>query len=109
MGWRDGQGVGQRIDARRLARMKASARARALRNAVQVCRLWGCRMPSAYVSQGQGDQESSDDEEVLAALEGKTFAPRDVTIAAYSAKDNVHGIGYIPLSAAVRCACMICA
>jgi hypothetical protein len=37
MGWRDGQGVGQRIDARKLARMKASARVRAMRSAVQVC------------------------------------------------------------------------
>lgn len=37
----------------------------------------------------------------MKTIEGKTFAPRDVTIARFEAKDNVHGIGYKPLSAAV--------
>ena len=36
MGWKDGQGVGQRVDARKMFRMKAAARARAIRHAMKV-------------------------------------------------------------------------
>ena len=38
---------------------------------------------------------------MLNALQGRTFAPKDVTIASLQPKDNVHGIGYTPLSAKV--------
>ena len=38
---------------------------------------------------------------MIGALQGRTFAPRDVRIAEFAPKDNVHGIGYQPLSARV--------
>ena len=52
----------------------------------------------------QGDHSDDEDESIIGALQGRTFAPRDVSIAEFAPKDNVHGIGYQPLSARVRCA-----
>jgi hypothetical protein len=98
MGWKEGQGLGERIDARRLSKMKAAARVRAMKGGKKVSVLV---VFCTSLSQNTAEESSDDDEETLQALQGKTFAPREVTIAIYSAKDNVHGIGYVPLSAAV--------
>lgn len=71
MGWREGQGVGER---HRPARQSGI-------------------LP-----------ETEDDDSERAALDfaahlGVTFAPRDVAVAAQTAKDNLHGIGYTGISA----------
>jgi hypothetical protein len=52
------------------------------------------------------DDAGADGEEagavaLVSAISTATFAPRDVQVEEYTAKDNVFGIGYKPLSAKV--------
>lgn len=70
MGWREGQGVGERIRP--------------------------ARLPDAEDHSGDNDQRSAMD---FAARLGVTLAPRDVAAVEQTAKDNFHGIGYTGLSA----------
>jgi hypothetical protein len=69
MGWREGQGVGERLRPR--------------------------RHHAGANDEADDDRGALD----FAARMGVTLAPRDVAVAEQSAKDDFHGIGYTGLSA----------
>lgn len=84
MGWREGQGVGPR------RAMHASTRSASKRKRYSK----GNNGGSVYDE--SDDDESGDD----VGAGSKTFAPRDVSIDDFAAKDDLHGIGYHGMSAA---------
>ncbi|KAK8775955.1 hypothetical protein V5799_030700 [Amblyomma americanum] len=77
MGWRQGQGIGERV--KRGKPKQAEER--------PTVKVYGCALPPGT--------ESSEEEDVFAAEH--TFAPADVDDVLYVPKDNQHGIGYVPL------------
>lgn len=77
MGWRQGQGIGERVK-------RAKPKQAQEQPGVKV---YGCALPPGT--------ESSDEEDEFAA--GHSFAPADVDDVLYVPKDNQHGIGYVPL------------
>lgn len=73
MGWREGQGVGERLKPSR-------------------------RLPAGEAADEDGGDDPAAAEDFAAQL-GVTLAPRDVTVMEQQAKDNFHGLGYTGLSA----------
>eukprot|EP00041_Stephanoeca_diplocostata_P014597 m.270769 g.270769 ORF g.270769 m.270769 type:complete len:929 (+) comp19742_c0_seq1:127-2913(+) len=85
MGWREGQGVGPRRSIPSGLR-RTSKRKRHL------------HMVDAHSRISQSDD--GDDSDSDSGVSGRTFAPHDVSIDDFNAKDNLHGIGYHGMSAA---------
>ncbi|KAK3085935.1 hypothetical protein FSP39_010983 [Pinctada imbricata] len=78
LGWKEGQGIGPRATHKQ--------KQKAAEKQAEKARVYGCPLPP---SQGS-DQELDSDSEVI----NVTFAPKDTTPIVFSAKTNVHGIGY---------------
>nr|XP_037283690.1 G patch domain-containing protein 1-like isoform X2 [Rhipicephalus microplus] len=77
MGWRQGQGIGERVKREKPKQAQD----------LPGVRVYGCALPP-------GTESSSEEDEFAA---GHSFAPADVDDVLYVPKDNQHGIGYVPL------------
>lgn len=77
MGWRQGQGIGERVK-------RGKPKQAQEQTGVKV---YGCALPPGSESSGEEDEFAAE----------HSFAPADVDDVLYVPKDNQHGIGYIPL------------
>ena len=74
MGWREGQGVGPRVQRPGVEKM------------------YGCSLPGSVT--GVDKLTSSGSEYLPDEVRGFTFAPRDVRLCQFEGKEDLHGIGY---------------
>jgi hypothetical protein len=93
LGWREGQGIGPRMKRRTPAKTTSHSHANAA--AMTAERQHSMDVDATGVNGDDEDEEAT----VADAPEGVTFAPRDVSMATFSAKDNVFGLGYRGLNA----------
>uniref|UniRef100_A0A131Z3L8 G patch domain-containing protein 1 n=1 Tax=Rhipicephalus appendiculatus TaxID=34631 RepID=A0A131Z3L8_RHIAP len=77
MGWRQGQGIGERVKRAKPKQAQAEPGVK----------VYGCALPPGTESSGEEDEFAAE----------HSFAPADVDDVLYVPKDNQHGIGYVPL------------
>ncbi|KAJ8302704.1 hypothetical protein KUTeg_019100 [Tegillarca granosa] len=77
LGWKEGQGIGQRQQRKKKKKGKKGA-----------VKTYGCALPPSSSEEEEIDSDSEN------FLKGLTFAPKDISPLTLEAKDNVHGIGY---------------
>ncbi|RUS80099.1 hypothetical protein EGW08_012145 [Elysia chlorotica] len=80
MGWREGQGLGPRVEQKKKKKKKNSQPKPGVK-------VYGCAPPPS-------DESGSDGEFVPEDLSSVTFAPKDIAPISVRPKDNVHGLGY---------------
>jgi G patch domain-containing protein 1 len=76
-GWRPGQGIGPRVTLKRLKRQEAKLQ----RNGVAV---------------GHANAEDADMDDADGEAAKHTYAPRDVKLLVFAAKEDQQGLGYVP-------------
>lgn len=77
MGWRQGQGIGERVKREKPKQAQEQPGVK----------VYSCALPPSTESSDEEDEFSAD----------HSFAPADVDDVLYVPKDNQHGIGYVPL------------